>query len=125
MRKGKLILWLLILGFLAVVVYQNEDHFLNTAQSLRLNLKAVPEVVSPQLPLVVFHLLFFAFGLLVAFAFGSLNRFRLRRAFKRLNATVDAQQAEIQSLKIELARARGEALPMPGEAAAPSGPGRA
>ncbi|HSV91887.1 MAG TPA: LapA family protein, partial [Desulfobacterales bacterium] len=69
--------------------------------------------------------LFFAFGLLVAFAFGSLNRFRLRRAFKRLNATVDAQQAELQSLKIELARARGEALPMPGEAAAPSGPGRA
>jgi hypothetical protein len=38
MRKGKLILWLLILGFLAVVVYQNEEQFLNTAQSLRLDL---------------------------------------------------------------------------------------
>jgi uncharacterized integral membrane protein len=125
MRKGKLILWLLILGFLAVVVYQNEEQFLNTAQSLRLDLKAFPAYVSPQLPLVVFHLLFFAFGFLVALAFSSLNRFRLRRAFKRLNATVDAQQAELQSLKIELARARGEPLPMPGEAGAPSGPGRA
>lgn len=120
MRKGKLILWLLILGFLAVVIYQNEDQFLNTAQSLRLNLKAFPEYVSPQLPLVVFHLIFFAFGLLVAYAFGSLNRFRLRRAFKRLNAAVDAQQAEIQSLKIELARAKGEPLPMPGEAIGPT-----
>jgi len=125
MRKSKLIGWLLILGFLAVVIYQNEDHFLNTAQSLRLNVKVFPEYVSPVLPLAVFHLLFFVFGLAVAFAFSSLNRFRLRRAFKRLNATVDAQQAELQSLKIELARARGEPLPMPGEAGAPSGPGRA
>jgi uncharacterized integral membrane protein len=123
MRKSKLIVWLLILGFLAVVIYQNEDHFLNTAQSLRLNLKVFPEYVSPVLPLAVFHLLFFAFGLAVAFAFSSLNRFRLRRAFKRLNATVDAQQAEIQALKTELARVMGEPLPLPGDgvAASPSG----
>jgi hypothetical protein len=120
MRKSKLIVWLLILGFLALVIYQNEDHFLNTAQSLRLNLKAFPEYVSPVLPLAVFHLLFFAFGLVVAFAFSSINRFRLRRAFKRLNGTVDAQQAEIQALKTELARLKGEPLPGDGAAAAPA-----
>jgi uncharacterized integral membrane protein len=124
MRKSKLIGWLLILGFLAVVIYQNEDHFLNTAQSLRLNVKVFPEYVSPVLPLAVFHLLFFAFGLLVAFAFGSLNRFRLRRAFKRLNATVDAQQSEIQALKTELARVTGAPLPLPGDGAAAPPPGR-
>ena len=122
MRKSKLIGWLLILGFLAVVIYQNEDHFLNTAQSLRLNVKAFPEYVSPVLPLAVFHLLFFVFGLAVAFAFSSLNRFRLRRAFKRLNATVDAQQSEIQALKTELARVTGE--PLPGDGAAAPPPGR-
>jgi hypothetical protein len=117
MRKAKLIVWLLILGFLAVVILQNEEHFLNSAQSLRLNLKVFPEYVSPSLPLVVFHLLFFAFGLVVAFAFSSLNRFRLRRAFKRLNATIHAQEAEIHSLKTELARLKGEPLPVPGEVA--------
>ncbi|HEX5628986.1 MAG TPA: LapA family protein [Usitatibacteraceae bacterium] len=124
MRKSKLIGWLLILGFLAVVIYQNEDHFLNTAQSLRLNVKAFPEYVSPVLPLAVFHLLFFVFGLAVAFAFSSLNRFRLRRAFKRLNATVDAQQSEIQALKTELARVTGAPLPLPGGGAAAPPPGR-
>ena len=124
MRKSKLIGWLLILGFLAVVIYQNEDHFLNTAQSLRLNVKVFPEYASPVLPLAVFHLLFFAFGLAVAFALSSLNRFRLRRAFKRLNATVDAQQSEIQALKTELARVTGEPLPLPGDGAAAPPPGR-
>ena len=124
MRKSKLIGWPLILGFLAVVIYQNEDHFLNTAQSLRLNVKAFPEYVSPVLPLAVFHLLFFVFGLAVAFVFSSINRFRLRRAFKRLNATVDAQQAEIQALKTELARVTGEPLPLPGDGAAAPPPGR-
>jgi len=114
MRKAKLIVWLLILGLLAIVIFQNEDHFLNTAQSLRLNLKVLPEYVSPSLPLAVFHLLFFIFGLLVAFAFSSLNRFRLRRAFKRLNATIQAQESEIHSLKTEAARLRGEPFPVPG-----------
>jgi uncharacterized integral membrane protein len=124
MRKSKLIGWLLILGFLAVVIYQNEDHFLNTVQSLRLNVKVFPEYVSPALPLAVFHLLFFVFGLAVAFAFSSLSRFRLRRAFKRLNATVDAQQAEIQALKTELARVTGEPLPLPGDSGTAPPPGR-
>jgi uncharacterized integral membrane protein len=113
MRKAKLIVWLLILGLLAVVTFQNEDQFLNTAQSLRLNLKVFPEYVSPSLPVAVFYLLFFVFGLLVAFAFSSLNRFRLRRAFKRLNASIQAQESEIHSLKTELARLKGEPFPVP------------
>jgi len=117
MRKAKLIVWLLILGFLAVVILENEEHFLNTAQSLRLNLKIFPEYVSPQLPMVVFHLLFFIFGLVVAFAFNSVNRFRLRRAFKRLNTTLRAQETEIHSLRTELARLKGEPLPVPPDAA--------
>jgi hypothetical protein len=124
MRYAKLTLWLLILALLATVIYQNEDQFLNTAQSLRLNLKVIPEVVSPSLPSAVFHLLFFVFGLLVAFAFDSLNRFRLRRAFKRLNVRIQSQEGEIHALKTELARLKGEPLPLPPGAEA-AGPGPA
>jgi hypothetical protein len=107
MKKGKLVFWLLILGAIAVVVFQNEGYFMDTQQSLRLNLKAFPEYQSPQLPLVVFHLLFFGFGLIVAYLFGGLNRWRRRKAVTHLTAENAAQRAEIESLKAELAGLKG------------------
>ena len=43
MKKAKLIIWMLVLGFMALVIFQNEGHFLNAEQSLRLNLGVFPE----------------------------------------------------------------------------------
>jgi len=109
MKKVKLVFWLLILGAIAVVVFQNEGYFMDTQQSLRLSLKVFPEYQSPQLPLVVFHLLFFGLGLIVAYLFGGLNRWRRRKAVTRLTAENAAQRTEIESLKAELAGLKGAA----------------
>jgi hypothetical protein len=111
MKKVKIVVWLLIFGFLALVVFQNEDYFLNTQQHLRLNLYFFSEYLSPSLPLVVFHLLFFAFGVVVAYAMGAAGRFRSHKAFKRLQAVSAAQEKELLSIKTELARLKGEPLP--------------
>ena len=111
MKKVKLVIWLLIFGFLALVIFQNEDYFLNTQQQLRLNLHFLNEYQSPSLPVAVFHLLFFGFGVLVAYAMSAAGRFRLHKTVKRLQTAADAREKEILSLKTELARLKGEPLP--------------
>ncbi len=117
MKKVKLIFWLLILGGMALVVFQNEGYFLEARQVLRLNLKAFPEYQSPSLPLVAFHLLFFVFGLIVAFLFDALDRWRRRKAISRLTAETVVQRHEIETMQAELAQLKG--TPMAGPAAGP------
>jgi uncharacterized integral membrane protein len=111
MSKVKVVVWLLIFGLLALVVFQNEDYFLNTQQHLRLNLYFFQEYLSPSLPLAVFHLVFFAFGVVVAYGLSAAGRFRLRQTVKRFQTAAAAQEKELLSLKTELARLKGEPLP--------------
>lgn len=108
MKKVKLFLWLLILCAIALVVFQNEGYFMDTQQVLRLNLRAFPEYQSPSLPLVAFHLLFFVFGLIVAYLFGALDRWRRRKVIARLTAENAAQRQEMETLRSELARQKTE-----------------
>jgi len=111
MKKVKLIIWLLILGFMGLVIYQNEGYFLNTEQSLRLNLGVVPEYHSPQLPMVFFYLVFFLYGLIVAYLFGLPERFRNRKSIKRLTVADTQREKAMTELNTELARIKGEPLP--------------
>jgi len=111
MKKVKLIIWLLVLGLMGLVIYQNEGYFLNTEQSLRLNLWVVPEYHSPQLPMVFFHLVFFLYGLIVAYLFGLPERFRNRKSIKRLTVADTQREKAMAELNTELARIKGEPLP--------------
>jgi hypothetical protein len=111
MNKTKLVIWLIILGVMGLAMYQNEGHFFSTEQSFRINLGVSPEYRTPQLPLVVFYLLFFVFGLLVAFVFALPDKVRKRRALKQLSAAAADREAEVNALKSELARLKGEPLP--------------
>jgi hypothetical protein len=67
---------------------------------------------------VAFHLMFFIFGLLVAYLFGTPQRIRRRKAITRLTAEGTAQQKEIESMRAEVARLKGEPLSGPAEAPA-------
>jgi len=113
MNKAKLIIWLLVLVFMGLVVYQNEGHFLNAQESLRLNLGVVPEYHSPKLPMVFFYLVFFLYGLIVAYFFGLPERFRSRKAIKGLTIAATQREKEMTELNTELSRLKGEPLPLP------------
>ena len=113
MNKAKLIVWLLVLGFMGLVVYQNDGHFLNAQESLRLNLGVVPEYHSPKLPMVFFYLVFFLYGLIVAYFFGLPERFRSRKAIKRLTIAATQREKAMTELNTELSRIKGEPLPLP------------
>jgi uncharacterized integral membrane protein len=111
MNKVKAAVWLVVFGFIALVVFQNEDYFLNTPQHLRLNLHFFNEYRSPSLPPAVFHLLFFILGAGVVYGIGAAGRFRLRQTLKRLRNAGAAQEKELLALKAELAQIKGEPLP--------------
>ena len=110
MNKAKLIIWLLVLGIMGLVIYQNEGHFLNP-QSLRLNLGVFPEYHSQKLPMVFFYLVFFLYGLIVAYCFGLPERFRNRKAIKRLTIADTQREKAMAELNTELSRIKGEPLP--------------
>ncbi|MCU0584854.1 MAG: hypothetical protein MUC46_02130 [Desulfobacterales bacterium] len=111
MNKTKLVIWLIILGLIGLAVYQNQEHFLGSTQSLRLNLGLLPEYRSPELPLVVFYVAFFVFGLLVDFGFALPDKLRKRRALKQLSTVADERENQLNALRVEVARLKGEPLP--------------
>jgi uncharacterized integral membrane protein len=113
MNKVKLVVWLLVLGFMGLVIFQNEGYFLSGQESLRLNLVVFPEYHSPKLPMVYFHLVFFLYGLLVAYCLGLPRRFRSRKEIKRLTIADTKREKAMAELNTELARIKGEPLPLP------------
>ena len=102
MKKIKLGFWLLIIVFLALIIYQNQDFFRAT-RSLSLNL-FIAQYFTPEIPIAVLFLAAFLAGLLIAYIFGLLAQFRARKTIKNLNTTINSQIEMITSLKQQTAQ---------------------
>jgi len=101
MKKAKLIFWLLLIGIVALLVFQNQEYFL-----ARTVLKAdfyVTRYQTPPFPNGTFIVASFAVGFLLAYILGLSDRFKARRAIRSLNETVSSHQETISTLKKELA----------------------
>jgi hypothetical protein len=109
MRKTEVVVWLLIFGLLAVVIFENES-----ISSTRNRAAVEPVRLADyrrracrwRVPCRVFH--FRPGG---GLRFSATARFKLRRAVKRLTVAVAGREKEILSLKTELAQLKGEPLP--------------
>ncbi len=110
MKKATLIVWVIILGFIALVIFQNQDFFM-THQSLRLNLGVYNGVLPPELPIAVVFIFFFFSGLVIAYLFSFSNRFKARRTVKKLNAAITSHKDEAAKLKSELNTLKGQGTP--------------
>ncbi len=110
MKKATLIIWLIIFGFIALVIFQNQAFFM-TKHSLRLNLGVMAEYHTPELPIAVVFILFFLAGLVVAYLFNFSNRFRARRTAKKLQAALASHKDEASDLKRELDTLKGLETP--------------
>ncbi len=109
MNKFKLVLWVIILAIIALVIFQNQAFFLGT-ESLRINPGLAPEYQTPPIPIAAIFLVFFIFGLFLAYIFSVPERFRNRKTIKRLNATNASQKDEIDNLKKEVAYLKSTAV---------------
>ncbi len=116
MKKATLIIWLIIFGFIALAIFQNQAFFM-AKHSLRLNLGVVNEYHTPEMPIAVVFILFFLFGLVIAYLFNFSNRFKARRTAKKLNAAIASHQEKVSDLKRELDTLKGIETPAAGEAA--------
>ena len=101
MKKATLIVWVIILGFIALVIFQNQTFFM-TSHSLRLNLGVINEYHTPEMPIAVVFIFFFFSGIVIAYLFGLSTRFKARRTIKKLNATIMSQKNEAAELQREL-----------------------
>lgn len=85
MSKLKTIFWVLILAFIGILIFQNQDYFL-AQKSVR-----IIKYDTPALPTAVYFLIFFTAGLLISYLFGLSERFRLKKTIKKLSALIDQQ----------------------------------
>ena len=99
-KRVKIGIWVVIIGFLALIVFQNQNFFL-ARQSLGLNLYfknySLPEVAN----IFLFFISFLA-GLLFAAYFIFLDRFKLKKANKTLSTTINTHLEKISSIEKEL-----------------------
>ena len=107
MKKATLIVWVIILGFIALVIFQNQTFFM-TSHSLRLNLGVVNEYHTPEMPIAVVFIFFFFSGIVIAYLFGLSTRFKARRTAKKLNAAIISHKDEAAKLKSELDTLKGQ-----------------
>jgi uncharacterized integral membrane protein len=116
MKRVTLAIWVIILGFIALVIFQNQDFFMSH-HSLRLNLGLYNGVLPPDLPIAVVFLFFFFCGLVISYLFSFSNRFKARRTVKKLNAAIATQKSEVTELKSELDTLKGQETPAVQQAA--------
>ncbi len=100
MKRVKIAFWIVVIAFLALLFFQNQELFLSK-NSLGINL-FISAYHSPDVPLAVFFVAFFLAGWLIAYSFGLFERFRVNKSNKELKKTLDSYQTTIETLKQEV-----------------------
>lgn len=111
MKKATLFIWLIIFGFIALVIFQNQTFFL-AKESYRINLGIIQEYLSPAIPNAALILFFFFCGLLIAYLFGFSARFKAKRTIKRLNNSITTHTTELTQLKDEISKLKAVEEPV-------------
>jgi uncharacterized integral membrane protein len=105
MKKATLLLWVIIFGFIALFIFQNQDFFL-AKKAFNLNL-GVKQYQIPELNNAILVLVFFCTGLIIAYLFSFSARFKAKRTIKRLNLTIASHINGMAELKSEINTLKG------------------
>ena len=108
MKKATIITWVIIFGFIALFIFQNQDVFLAKKNAFKLNL-GIMEYLIPELNNAVLVLVFFCTGIIIAYLFNFSARFKAKRTIKKLNATIASHSNGIAGLKGETNTLKGVA----------------
>ena len=101
MRKFKIAIWVIIFGLLLLFMFQNQEYFQSKA-NLKINLMLVEPYHFPELTNAVIFLGCFVLGLLVAFFFGFVDKFKNKKVVKQLNSAINENKETIEKLEGEL-----------------------
>jgi uncharacterized integral membrane protein len=101
MKKLKIVFWVLILGFIAIIFFSNKNYFL-AKHVLQIDLLYGEPFHSMEMPNAIFFLVFFLTGFLIAYFISLSGRFKTKKTIKNLNAAASSQLAEIAALTKEV-----------------------
>ncbi len=102
MKKVKFFLWLVILIFLGLLIYQNKAYFF-TPHSFTIDLKISSwQWTFTELANIVYLGICFVLGLIIAGYMGLSSKIRSKKTIRALNKTIDSHAAQISSLRTQL-----------------------
>ncbi|MGD2001006.1 MAG: hypothetical protein PVJ00_10590 [Desulfobacterales bacterium] len=114
MKKVKLVVWMLIVVFVVIVIYQNKDFFWETKKSLTIDLPLIPLKYKtlPEVELLFIFGIFFAAGLLVGIYLMFGRGLKKKKTIKALKTQVKEESEKAVGLEKELRTVLGgESLP--------------
>ena len=111
MKKAKIAFWLILIGFIALLAYQNWDFFMSEHR-LRLDLFVTEELSTPELPNAILFLFFFFAGLLISYFISLFERYKSKKTIKTLNAALETNQKQLDELNTEISLLKGEPPPI-------------
>ncbi|MFC1877077.1 hypothetical protein ACFL2E_07395 [Thermodesulfobacteriota bacterium] len=113
MKKAKNAFWLILMGFIALLAYQNWDFFMSQHR-LRLDLFVTEEFSTPELQNAILFLFFFLAGLLISYFITLFERFKSKKTIKTLNTALEMNHKQLDELKKEISLLKGETPPIAG-----------
>lgn len=104
MKKVKITFWIIVFGFLALVIFQNKDFFL-AENSLNINLYFAQYQTATTFNAVLF-MGFFLSGILISYIISLFDKYKTGKTIKELNAkqatfldTINGLKKEVEALK--------------------------
>jgi len=102
MKTIKYLLWIIVLGFLGIFIYQNLDYFMTTI-ALQLDLKVASwNWTMPEIQNIAFLGICFLLGLSLAGIKGLVVKFGLKKEIKTKNAAIASLKEQVNTLRTEL-----------------------
>jgi hypothetical protein len=102
MKVIKTVLWLIILGLLGILIYQNLDYFM-TKTGLSLDLKVAGwDWTIPEIQNIAYWGICFLLGLILAGLRGFFAKLSLKKEIKSRDREIASLKEQVNTLKIEL-----------------------
>ena len=113
MKKIKIVVSLVLAGFVALVIYQNQQSLMNKPD-IQLSLWILGDYHYSEISNGILILAFFLTGFLIAYFLTLPYRFKTGKTTRNLNETIRGHEKTIASLKTELGKLQA-AAPQPQE----------
>lgn len=98
MKNIKIAFWVIIIGFIILLLFQNQEIIL-AKQSFKLDLMVADEYHSPEMPNGIIYFVCLLTGFFIAFFAGLADRFKSKKNIRTLKAANASQLEEISTLK--------------------------
>lgn len=101
MKKLKIVLFLLFIGIIGLIVFQNKEYMF-MEQGLQFNTYLSDPYYSPPFPNAIWLVLCIAIGFLVSYFSNLVERYRSNKVQRELNAKIESQIDMISKLRAQL-----------------------